>query len=104
MDYIQTSIFFNNDSKDLKDRRLDHSTQYTVLKIRHEIQVHLNKLECREIFFSCNLFQKVKRLKKKKKKKKKRFLELTAHKSQKSVYQNIRIFTFEFQLMTIHTV
>ncbi len=24
------------------------------------LQVHLNKLECREHFFSCNLFQKVK--------------------------------------------
>ncbi len=78
MDYIQTSIFFNNDSKDLKDRRLDHSTQYTVLKIRHEIQVHLNKLECREkvhFFFLVTYFKKwnfhikVKRLKKKKKKK-----------------------------------
>ncbi len=31
-------------------------------------------------------------------------LELTAHESQKSVSQNIRIFTFEFQLMTIPTV
>ncbi len=29
------------------------------IKINQIVQVHLNKLECREKVFSCNLFQKV---------------------------------------------
>ncbi len=68
---------------------------FMYIAFKANIQVQLNKLEYGEKVKKCicKLFQKVKlsyildSL----------YVKLTANESQKSVYQNIRIFTFEFQ-------